>query len=164
MATQERTEYETVEKTVTIKVCDYCQLVTEDDIADDEEFGEVLLNPNFSRPRGMHRPNDILDHVMEQQLSTVTGEIITRLESQETIEDTFGEDATLNEPLEDVVEQVVRSALQNYRRQIVRRMERCEDDTADLCPNCVDKLFGDRPDRMFADDAGVMCDFADADN
>lgn len=28
-----------------IKVCDYCRLITEEDINDDEEFSEMLLNP-----------------------------------------------------------------------------------------------------------------------
>ena len=43
MATIERTE--TVEKTREVKLCDYCRLVTEDDIDEDEEFHTIGLDP-----------------------------------------------------------------------------------------------------------------------
>lgn len=41
------TETKVVEEEREVKICDYCKLVSEDDIDENEEFGEVMLNPTF---------------------------------------------------------------------------------------------------------------------
>jgi len=49
MATETITEQKTVEEEREVKICDYCRLVTSEDIDDDEEFDEILLNPKHKR-------------------------------------------------------------------------------------------------------------------
>lgn len=46
------TETKTVEEERTIKICDYCRLVTSEYLDDDQEFGEVMLNPTVKSEVG----------------------------------------------------------------------------------------------------------------
>lgn len=103
------TEVETVEKEREVIVCDYCRLVTSDDV--DETFGKILLDPTVISGMG-HFTQDsvILEHVVQ-----------------------------------DIVDATTRTDAQNVLNQLAHLEVAV---TADLCPNCVDALFGDDPDSL----------------
>jgi len=98
MATETKIETKQVEKE--IKVCDYCRLISEEDIDDDEEFSEMLLNPEVS--------------------SITISE--WELYHQDIIECDDEKEANV------LLNQLIQFRTEN---------------TADLCPNCTDQLFGD---------------------
>lgn len=53
MATETKTRTEVVEKEEKIIVCDYCRLITSEDIDDDQEFTKMLLEPKFTIGEGV---------------------------------------------------------------------------------------------------------------
>ena len=48
MAKYEREVHRTVTETEEVVECDYCRLITTDDIDEDESFNEILLNPTVN--------------------------------------------------------------------------------------------------------------------
>lgn len=48
MATETYTESEVVQRQREVKICDYCRLITSDDIEDDQQFEKMLLNPKIT--------------------------------------------------------------------------------------------------------------------
>ncbi len=108
MATETKVETKQVEKE--IKVCDYCRLISEEDIDDDEEFSEMLLNPVV----------DVTDpdyYVNDETMKTIRN-IETKDELREFIDTTF----------------------EWFEKRFTSLYT---ENTADLCPQCTDQLFGD---------------------
>lgn len=114
MATETVTEMETVEKERKIKVCDYCQLITSEDIGEDEEFGRMLLEPEIevNLEVGMKRP-------YLQELARADDKV-------------------------------------KVRSVLIDLMRIDFDDHADLCPNCVDSLFGEGPATGIRSGSGYL--------
>lgn len=100
MATFKREVERTVTDTEEVKECDYCRLITSDDIGEDEEFGAILLDPTII-PEDFHGHEDY---------------IINRILNAETKQEAKS----------------IFSLLWRYYGE----------DEADLCPGCINSLFG----------------------
>lgn len=124
MATETKIETKTVEEEVEVKVCDYCMLVTEEDIEDDEEFHEILLNPFFRE-----KDNIFYENVFKPEVRQIYNIF------QENVQD--------NEVPE--LEEFNREVYDVLFHLVQRFVDQANESTADLCPGCVSDLFGDGP-------------------
>jgi hypothetical protein len=110
MATETKVETKQVEEEKEVKICDYCRLITSEDINDDEEFSEMMLNPDVD----VTDPNYF-----------ATESSVEEMQDVETKED---------------VKEVVDELFTWFSKQYVTLHT---ENTADLCPQCTDQLFGD---------------------
>jgi hypothetical protein len=119
-----------VEKTVTeeetIKECDYCRLMTSEDV--DGDFAEMLLAPGAENT--LNQIN-YTENYVKRELRKY-GETVNE-EGQIHIDD-----------VDKIIELITRSI--NYESE----------HRADLCPNCAEQLFGDGPDTMIREGTGLI--------
>lgn len=105
MAEFEKEVTKTVVEKRKYKQCDYCQLMTTNDINDDEEFGEIMLNPKIVRNNGF-----------------------------------------IKYKTDSLARDIKRAENEDEARNIIQNIMELEvEETADLCPGCVESLFSEGP-------------------
>lgn len=82
MATKTVKEPTVVEQTRKITTCDYCQLVTDEDIEDDEEFGRILLNPSLILDSLDYQKKYLADRLIRAETEAEVMTVLREMERQ----------------------------------------------------------------------------------
>jgi hypothetical protein len=139
-----REKQKTVTEEETVKECDYCRLITSDDIEERENFGEMLLNPRTV--------NSASSEFMKFLSGGLFREVQTKVRSQ-------NQQAEMEDDIpkfEELCPPDHRGMFLSIILDILNELQTASDDTADLCPKCAEQLFGDGPGTMVRQGTGYI--------
>ena len=139
-----REKQKTVTEEETVKECDYCRLITSDDIEEGENFAEMLLNPKT------------VNSTSNEFMKYLSGELFLEVQTQVRSQNQQAE-------MEDDIPKFEELSPSDHRgmfliiiRDLLNELQIASDDTADLCPKCAEQLFRDGPDTMVRQGTGYI--------
>jgi ssDNA-binding Zn-finger/Zn-ribbon topoisomerase 1 len=139
-----REKQKTVTEEETVKECDYCRLITSDDIEEWENFSEMLLNPRTV--------NSSSNKFMKYLSGDFFREVQTKVRSQ-------NQQAEMEDDIpkfEELCPSDHQDMFFSIIRDLLNELRTASDDTADLCPKCAEQLFRDGPGTMVRQGTGYI--------
>ena len=139
-----REKHKTVTEEETVKECDYCRLITSDDIEESENFGEMLLNPKT------------LNSASNKFMKYLSGDLLREVQTEVRSQNQQAEMEDDIPKFEELSPSHHGGMFLNIIHDLLNELATASDDTADLCPNCAEQLFRDGPGTMVRQGTGYI--------
>ena len=139
-----REKHKTVTEEETVKECDYCRLITSDDIEESENFGEMLLNPKT------------LNSASKEFRKYLSGNFFREVQTQVRSQNQQAEMEDDIPKFEELSPSDHWGMFLSIINNLLNELRSASDDTADLCPNCTEQLFRDGPGTMVRQGTGYI--------
>ena len=139
-----REKHKTVTEEETVKECDYCRLITSDDIEEGENFGEMLLNPKT------------LNSASKEFRKYLSGNFFREIQTEVRSQNQQAEMEDDIPKFEELSPSDHWGMFLSIINNLLNELRSASDDTADLCPNCTEQLFRDGPGTMVRQGTGYI--------
>ena len=139
-----REKHKTVTEEETVKECDYCRLITSDDIEEGENFGEMLLNPKT------------LNSASKEFRKYLSGDFFREIQTEVRSQNQQAEMEDDIPKFEELSPSDHWGMFLSIINNLLNELRSASDDTADLCPKCAEQLFRDGPGTMVRQGTGYI--------
>ena len=139
-----REKQKTVTEEETVKECDYCRLITSDDIEESENFGEMLLNPKT------------LNSASNKFMKYLSGDLLREIQTEVRSQNQQAEMEDDIPKFEELSPSDHWGMFLSIINNLLNELRSASDDTADLCPKCAEQLFRDGPGTMVRQGTGYI--------
>ena len=139
-----REKQKTVTEEETVKECDYCRLITSDDIEESENFGEMLLNPKT------------LNSASNKFMKYLSGDLLREVQTEVRSQNQQAEMEDDIPKFEELSPSDHWGMFLSIINNLLNELRSASDDTADLCPKCAEQLFRDGPGTMVRQGTGYI--------
>ena len=139
-----REKHKIVTEEETVKKCDYCRLITSDDIEEGENFGEMLLNPKT------------LNSASKEFRKYLSGDFFREIQTEVRSQNQQAEMEDDIPKFEELSPSDHWGMFLSIINNLLNELRSASDDTADLCPNCTEQLFRDGPGTMVRQGTGYI--------
>ena len=139
-----REKHKIVTEEETVKECDYCRLITSDDIEEGENFGEMLLNPKT------------LNSASKEFRKYLSGDFFREIQTEVRSQNQQAEMEDDIPKFEELSPSDHWGMFLSIINNLLNELRSASDDTADLCPKCAEQLFRDGPGTMVRQGTGYI--------